>query len=394
MLIPLRTDSPLRQTPYMNWAIIAANAIVYVITVTHPQVAGHYGLSPRQPLLYQFFTYQFLHGSLLHIVGNMLFLFIFGNNVNDRLGNLGYLAFYLAGGVFAGISYVILSGGDTPMVGASGAIAAVTGAYLVLLPRSNVTIVYFYFLVGTAEVASLWFILFFFLYDVYLNFTGHDQVAHTAHIGGTLFGFITCVGLLTLHLLPRDQFDVVALIQRWNKRRQYRDMVSKGYNPFEYTQADVARRGGKAPPPPDPRTSRIMDLRTAISEAVGAHNLDRAVDLYVELKTYDAQQVLPRQQQLDVANHLAAQQRYPQAAEAYEIFIQQYPRYEQLEHVELMLGLIYVRYLNQPDRARNYLTKAAAKIHSGRELDMARDELSRLGPGGPVTPPPQQGQWI
>jgi membrane associated rhomboid family serine protease len=394
MLIPLRTDSPLRNTPYMNWGLIVANVLIYLVTMTNPTISLHYGLSPRAPQVYQFFTSLFLHGSILHLLGNMLFLYIFGNNVNDRLGNVGYIAFYLAGGVFAGISYVVLTGGDTPVVGASGAIAAVTGAYLVLLPRSNVTIVYFYILIGTAEIASLWFILFFFIYDVYLNYSGHDQVAHTAHIGGTMFGFVTCALLLTLHLLPRDQFDAVALIQRWNKRRQYRDMVSKGYNPFEYTQAEAARRGGKPPPPPDPHTARVMDLRGAISEAVASHDLDRASNLYVELKTTDPQQVLPRQQQLDVANHLAAQQRFPQAAEAYETFIQQYPKYEQLEHVELMLGLIYARYLNQPDRARNYLTRAASKFHTGRELEMARDELSRLPAGQPVPLPPQQGQWM
>jgi membrane associated rhomboid family serine protease len=370
MLIPLRTDSPLRHTPYMNWALIAANVIVFAIMgfggAHASAVAERFSLAPRQPLLYQFFTYQFLHAGWLHIAGNMLFLYIFGNNVNDRMGHLGYLAFYLAGGVCAGLGYVLTQAHDVPMVGASGAISAVTGAYLVLLPRSNITVVYWYFLIGTLEVPSLWFIAFFFLYDVILNFFFNDQgVAHSAHISGTTFGFLVCSALLVAHLLPRDHFDIVALAQRWNRRRQYRDMVTKGYNPFEYTQSAKASldRNGRgsiaapSPPPPDPATQRVLEVRSQIADAVAMHDLDRAAQLYVELKTLDPQQVLSRSSQLDVANHLAHQQLYPQAVEAYELFLCHYPKTEQTDRVELMLGLIYARYL---------------------EIALAREELARI----------------
>ena len=132
-----------------------------------------------------------------------------------------------------GLFYVLSQHGAAPVLGASGAIAAVTGAYLILFPRSHVTIVYFFFFVGLFELQSLWFILLFFGMDVVLNFSGETGVAHMAHIGGTLFGCGICLILLVLHLLPRDQFDVWALLQRWNKRRQYRDLVAGGYNPFD-----------------------------------------------------------------------------------------------------------------------------------------------------------------
>jgi membrane associated rhomboid family serine protease len=369
----------------MNWAIIAANVIVFVATLSNPRVTDPYALSARSPQLYQFFTYQFLHGGWMHLIGNMLFLYIFGNNVNDRLGNVGYLALYLAGGVFAGISYIVTSNGETGLVGASGSIATITGAYLVLLPRSNITIVYFFYLIGVTEIASIWFILGFFVYDIFLNFSARDNVGHTAHIGGTLFGALLCIVLLTTRLLPRDPFDVVALIQRWNRRRQYRDMVAGGYNPFEYTQPVRAGYFNAATPAPapkvDPAANRILELRSTISQALSAHDLDLAAKQYVELKTFDPQQVLPKQQQLDVANHLASQRLYPQAAEAYELFLQQYPKADQIAQVELMLGLIYARYLNQPDRARSYLSRAAAKYHEGRELELAREELAKLPEG-------------
>src|SRR4051794_12722356 len=158
MFLPIRTDSPLRTTPYMNWALIALNVTMFVV---QSQVASvnNWALSARSPQLYQFFTYQFLHGGIMHIAGNMLFLYIFGNNVNDKMGPLGYLAFYLAGGVLAGVFFVLWPGKGGSVAGASGSIAAVTCAYLVLFPRANITIVYFFFLIGQVEIASLWFIL-------------------------------------------------------------------------------------------------------------------------------------------------------------------------------------------------------------------------------------------
>src|SRR5258708_39834073 len=106
MIIPIRTDSPLRHTPYMNWALIVANVVMFLIQQASPAVAGLYELSPRDPSLYTFITYAFLHANFMHIAGNMLFLYIFGNNVNDKMGHLAYLAFYLAGAVFAGVAYV------------------------------------------------------------------------------------------------------------------------------------------------------------------------------------------------------------------------------------------------------------------------------------------------
>ena len=401
MIIPLGTDSRLRQTPYMNWALIAANILIFVffqhlrhvrgqwvldLGTIDPLSASRFDLSPERPELMSFVTYAFLHASWMHLLGNMLFLYIFGNNVNDKMGHVGYLGFYLAGAVFAGLAYVLMQGGAAPVLGASGAIAAVTGAYLVLLPRSNITIFYFWFFFGQYEVPSFWFILFFFGQDVFLNFAGNTNVAHVAHIGGTLFGFTLCFILLAIHLLPRDQFDIVALVQRWNRRRQYRDMVSKGYNPFEY---GTRERPGAAPPPlpPNPRQEQILTIRAAALEAVAGHDLPAAARHYLQLKQMDPQQVLTRQAQLDVANYFAGEQQYDRAAEAYETLLRVYPKADRIEELELMLGLIYSRYLGQYDRARTYLQRALQRLHEPNAIALARDELARIEPLIPRTVP-------
>jgi membrane associated rhomboid family serine protease len=375
----------------MNWLLIFVNLLVFSLqnVVDQKIVVAHY-LYPQSPQLSQFFTYAFLHANLGHVLGNMLFLYIFGNNVNDKLGNLGYLGFYLAGGVFAGIGYVLTQSGMQPVAGASGAVAAVTGAYLVLFPSSAITIVY-YFLIdyGTFEVSSMFFIVFFFAKDLLFSFTASQGVAHTAHVFGSLFGFSVCLTLLASGLLPRDKFDILALIGRWNRRRQYRALVQAGYNPWDHPAVPPVPASIYVPPvPPDPAMQRLLELRAEVAEAIAHHNLPHAANLYLQLKQLDRNQVLSRQAQLDVANQLASQQLYVEAADAYEQFLRCFPNYGEIEQVQLILGLVYARYLTDYGRAKELLTTALQRLHHEREIALARTELTRIQSLAAPLPPP------
>ena len=376
-MIPLRTDSRLRATPWMNWGIIAVNIAAFLVQRRFPYPMQWLKLDPRDPSLLTFFTYTLLHQNFLHLASNMLFLYIFGNNVNDKMGGIGYLGFYLAGAVFSGVGYAATS--TQPVIGASGAVSAVTGAYMVLFPRANVTLLYYFLYVGVIEIPSLWVIGFYFLKDLFLNFSeAPTGVAHMAHLSGTVFGFVVTFALLYFHLLPRDHFDVVALVKQWNRRRQFRDLTAKGYDPFAY--AAKAPPEKRLPQPSDPQQEQIRDLRGRIGDAVAQHDLIKASELYLRLREIDPDQVLARQAQLDVANQLASQQLYRDAADAYELFLRHYKNFEQVEQVELMLGLIYARYLERYDRAREYLLRAMARLHGDRELSLARAELQRIEP--------------
>jgi membrane associated rhomboid family serine protease len=377
MIVPLHTDSPLRRTPWMNWAIIGVNVVVFLVQWHTEGWEQRFYLDPRDPHLYTYFTSQFLHADALHLGGNMLFLYIFGNNVNDRMGQWGYLAFYLAGGVFSGIGHMLTS--SAPALGASGAISAVTGAYLVLLPRSHITIFYFIFFVGTIELPCMFFIIASFLKDFIFGFSGLGAgVAHTAHLAGSVFGFTISFILLTVQLLPRDQFDLYALIRQWNRRRQYQDMVRSGYDPFSITPRGT--RGA-----PDPNQERIQDLRARIAETLSEHKVEDAACFYLELHAMDPNQVLARQNQLDIANQLFAQGTHGAAADAYEGFLRFYPKYDQVEHVQLMLGLLYARYLNRPDKAREHLQTSLNRLSNPKEIDLAREELGKLGGVAPAS---------
>jgi hypothetical protein len=167
----------------------------------------------------------------MHIIGNMFFLYLFGNNVNDKLGAVGYLCFYLAGAIFSGLGHTLVS--STPVLGASGAVAAVTGAYLVLFPQTLITIIYWlFFFIGTTELPALYFIAFklIFIDNVISRYT--PNVAYDAHLAGYAFGIAAMLGMLAAGLITSSGFDLWAILKRWNQRRRYRDVVSAGYNPF------------------------------------------------------------------------------------------------------------------------------------------------------------------
>lgn len=379
MFLPIRTDSPLRSTPYMNWALIVANVVMYTLQKT--MHLDGLVLHPADPHWYQYITYAFLHANAMHIFGNMLFLWIFGNNVCDKMGSIAYLGFYLGGAVFSGACHLLLS--DAGVLGASGAVSAVTGAYLVLFPRSHVTVAYLLFFFGLIEIPSFYLIVFYFMKDLLyglMSLEGMQEagVAYMAHVAGTVFGFSICMLLLAGRLLPRDQFDVLALFDRWNRRRQYRDATARGWNPFDVS---AAQHSTPTPLPPSPHQQRIGELRGEISSAISDHNMDLAARKYLQLRALDPTQVMPRQAQLDIANQLAGQQMYAEAAEAYEAFIRTYPKFEQMEQVELMLGLIYARYLQQPPKAREFLVRALAKLRGEKEINMAKSELTRIEMG-------------
>jgi len=390
MLLPIRTSVRSARTPYANYALIGVNTVIFLATYwpytqPHSQTgevlrdwAVKFMLTPVHPHLWQFVTYAFLHGGLLHIFGNMFFLYIFGNNVNDKLGHFGYVCFYLAGGVFSGIGHSLIN--NTPAIGASGAIAAVTGAYLVLFPQTLITIVYWFFIIGTMEIPALYFIALkmIILDNVIARYT--PNVAYDAHLAGYAFGIVASLTLLATGLTATSHFDLWAMIKQWNRRRRYRDAISTGHDPFTGfggTKQIESREIKKTDAGPQ-ETPEIRQLRDEITDSIYRHDLHTAAELYLQLIGIDNEQIIPRQHLLDIANQLASESRHDRAAEVYEQFLAHYDNYEYVEQVELMLGLIYARYLDKPDMAIKHLVLAERKLSDPGQLKMCRDEIQKL----------------
>ena len=212
-MIPVRDEIKTQRIPYVNYALIAINIIVFMTMVFNPhkidsivmqnalipaEVTQNFSLS----VIKNFFTAMFLHAGWLHLISNMLYLWIFGDNIEDRLGHLGYLLFYLGAGLFASILHVVFNVNSVvPTLGASGAIAGVLGAYLVFYPSSRVyTFIPFGFFMRLRPlpavlVLGLWFVTQFFSGLGSMVSTAQGGVAYWAHIGGFVFGLLIALFL-------------------------------------------------------------------------------------------------------------------------------------------------------------------------------------------------------
>jgi len=407
MFIPISTDTSIRRTPWVNYALITANLVIFMLpTLLHgsarnPTALGqalarwldHGVLDGAEPQLYQFFTYQFLHANFAHIVGNMLFLWIFGNPVNAKMGHGPYLLFYLAGGIFAATGFAFYY--DHPLVGASGSIAAVTAAYLALFPRSHIRILYWFFFIGTFELPSMWMILIkLILWDNIMAprmIPGAGNIAFGAHLAGYAFGFAAVAGMLAIHALPRDQFDIVALWRRWLQRQSMKAAMSTPEAQARAQYGRVARPISldevKTATGPTLQPDPITELRLKVGEALSRNDRDTAAQLYEKILELDPRQVLSRQNQLDVANQLVTLHRLPQAAAGYEKYLSAYASAPEAVHVRLMLGIIYARDLQQYEVAEGHLTLSLGQLTDDKRrqqclhwLNIVADALGKPGP--------------
>jgi len=219
-LIPLYDENRPEKRPFVNYTLILINIVVFFFFFLNGNLLKGirlYGAVPAAILsgdrLWTIFTSMFMHADIMHIAGNMLYLWIFGDNIEDALGHGKYLVFYLAGGVFSTFMHIastLLSALFTPIpyvildlripsVGASGAISAVLGAYMLLYPRARIkTLVFYFYFFTIVRIPAFFYLGFWFLYQFLMGLfalTGlPSTVAFWAHIGGFLFGLMIVKG--------------------------------------------------------------------------------------------------------------------------------------------------------------------------------------------------------
>ncbi|SEN66923.1 Membrane associated serine protease, rhomboid family [Paracoccus alcaliphilus] len=202
-MFPIRDHNPSHRVPYVTYALIAVNVGMYLLTLPVSEGADQLWVSlALYPLavvhgdaLSGLLTHMFLHGGFMHLAGNMLFLWIFGDNLEERMGHGGYLAFYLACGLAAAAAQIAAEPfSSIPMVGASGAIAGVMGGYLLLFPRARVDILLILIVFFKVFTVPAWLMLgLWFTFQLLGGFTvagGEGGVAYWAHAGGFIAGLV------------------------------------------------------------------------------------------------------------------------------------------------------------------------------------------------------------
>jgi membrane associated rhomboid family serine protease len=215
-VIPLKDNVPTLRRPVVTIALIAINVAVYLyqaalgsdITqfivkygaipyrITH---ISEFGAGQAVPIGLTLFTSMFLHGGWFHLGFNMLYLWVFGNNIEDKLGPVRFIVFYLLAGVIAVLTFVVTDpNAEIPLVGASGAVAGILGAYMIAFPRARVlTLIWVLFFVRLIWLPAVFFLGFWFVLQIFsglpvLAGAGASEVAYFAHIGGFIFGLIYC----------------------------------------------------------------------------------------------------------------------------------------------------------------------------------------------------------
>ncbi len=413
MFFPIGTDEPIRREAWCTYAIIVITALCFFLLHDNvrilPDSLQNQNIDLDSPSLdrfafyqwqcptwmplknpgfvwYQLFTYQFAHAGIMHLVMNMVFLFAFGRPLENKLGHFAFLALYLVGGSFAGLAHILTS--SAPVIGASGSVCAVTGAFLALLPNANVRVVYFFYVtMGVLEVTGLTLILTYFCIDLIMTVLsirsahGAFSVAYTAHLGGYIFGILLGLTLLKLKIIPTSHNDLLHMITQYRRRQEFRRVNQSGKRPWLNSPPDIT--GVAANNPTSSEKEQILQLRAQISKKAQAQDFDAACDLYLRLLTIDPGQTLTRQTQHDLANHFFSTHKHAQAAQAYERFLDTYKADPDKSQIQLMLTILYLRYLNQPDKARAILDEATPLLTETDHKNLAASLREELGSNAP-----------
>ena len=359
MFLPIGDQPNPPGTPYVNYALIAVNVLVFLVLYlplsgqaadpadprfqqyldiirqnlppgvgvdeavrqisAYDLVVFSYGYRPAAPSIVALFTAMFLHGSFAHLFGNMLFLWIYGDNVEHRLGMLPYLVWYLLTGAAATLFHAVFAGSSPiPLVGASGAISGVLGFYFFWFPHNQVRV--FMFFLGVVLLPARWVLGFYLLIDNVLPFLAAQGagsgVAHGAHIGGFLAG----------------------LGVAWFKDRRLVNETPPGFE--------------------GPRRSVLVAPADELRDALQHGRFERAAELYFELPSEATRRLIDPESSIALGNWLASN-RHPRAAlTVYQRHLRDYPTGPGSAEAHAYAGLVQLHAFNEPAAAYQHLVDA------------------------------------
>jgi membrane associated rhomboid family serine protease len=385
--IPIGDENPTSRRPVVNQAVIALNGLVFLwFNVLRGEGffelsradSDAWGFLPGNPTALGVLTSMFLHAGPWHLLGNMWFLHIFGDNVEDKLGRGKYVVLYLAWGALATMAFlhfgkpavdgavaakgVLQDWNARPLVGASGAISGVMGAYLVFFPRARIRMIMWILYIIPFTLPALVVIGMYFVKDLVLAVIAGTKVegggvAYAAHTGGMVAGIVAAFVFKPWLRKP-------GAASAWD-----RDTGFDGDGP--------AGAGGREPWEP-PRTIPLPDLRDQIVGAVLDGRMDLALDLQRRRLLGPEGPPLPPAVELEIANEVLRRGRIQEAEEAYLRFLGAHPSGGDAAEAKFRIGLIHARALGDKAGARRWLAEAAAEHPDPRTAAFARSELERL----------------
>lgn len=343
-IFPVRDEYGVKRFPFAVLSLIIINCVVFFISFFSPyyhQIIMEYGFIPSRFSFRNIFTSMFLHGSLLHLGFNMWYLWLLGDNIEDRWGRLNFLIFYFMAGIFATILYSSIIPEryrNIPIIGASGAISGILGAYAVLFPKSRITFKYFYWVflkIGTGEFeiySYLWLTFWFLQQAVYTLLVAKSKVessvAFAAHFSGFIFGMIVAFGTKIF------------------KEAKYRENVMYGKNA-------LINLLGKNPEIERSITEK-EEIEKAKREIIENIEEDRvyATKIYEKLIKKYPEVTLPEKIQIKISQSLERQGKFETALLSYRNFVLNYPFSKLADNALFSLGKIFLQ-MGDYEKAKN-----------------------------------------
>jgi membrane associated rhomboid family serine protease len=395
-MIPIGDESPLKTTPVVTYSLIAVNVLVFVAMLIGGSAASRdalnqWGFTPARFSIDTLFTSMFLHSGAVHLIGNMLYLWIFGDNVEDVLGHGAYIAFYLLSGMVAGLGqYLAAPGSSIPLVGASGAISAVLGAYILLFAGTKIRVLLwfgFYF-VRIVNIRAIWVLGFYFLLQVlYAMVAGAEaHVAYWAHIAGFLAGLLATAALLAAKVIVRPEW-AMPLRETKAKPKPAFAGASLDGSIADYIEGSpggaekgldrtliVQRERGPQTPLPD--ADERMQIMLAALAGGNAPRAIREAQLEVRMSSARGGSV---DTLVSAGDAFYRQKLYAVAVELYEAFLlRAAPDDERACEVRFRAGMIAAKYLREYDTALPLLQNAASAHSREDRVQTAQKEIARI----------------
>jgi len=397
MLLPIGDDTISRRVPVVNTGIIAINVLVFAAVnvfsndATTMRIIMDHGLKPADLKPSAFLTCMFLHGGWAHIIGNMWFLWVFGEALENRIGHLGYAVFYLVAGIGASGFYLLFTPKSMiPCVGASGAIFGVVTAYAILYPRNQIKMFYWigWFWAGTFEVSAMWIVGFWFLEQVGMWYLMSEigmiggGIAYAAHIGGAVIGGVAAAGIRAWMTEP-------PLAEEWDSTPAYSGAPGawspNGFDPPAAQALSPLMNSGPAPAVPGPGPGSVPsfpqdDLAPLddVAQAFAEGNADKGLQLYQQHLSMRPGIPLAAAAQSVVASTLWERADFPEALDAYREFVARHGGDPEAPQAKFRAAVILSRRMESFDEASKLLLQVVMEHPDPEVVALARGELSRI----------------
>lgn len=327
--------------------------------------------------IWQPITSAFFHGGFMHIFGNMIFLLVFGPSVEDRFGRFGYLIFYLGGAMMSALAHMAVE--PMPAIGASGAVAAVSGAYLVLFPRTRIKCFVIFFIIGVFMIPSWWLIGLYIILDLFSQvITPDNGIANMAHLGGYAMGIAVAFVLLGTKVLKHEPYDMLAIFKHRQRRRQFAEATRIHDDHMSRIRADVKKSA-----PIDPRAEQLAKTRSDIGSLLANGEQEQAADDYIRmLDEFGHDDKLPltlhRDAQYQIANTLYQRGDRVQASDAFARLISSYPSDPERHVIRVLIARTRAWDQGDVPGAIALLEELIEESVDKDTEQLARDELERI----------------